>query len=70
MMITLLSLKFWVFVHRSDILGNEPFPTLPATASLLVVFHVLLEAAYRVRVFSAALRILLTLISRDLEFVL
>ena len=68
MVIALLSFRFWVFVHRSDILGNESFSAHPT--GLLLVSHVLLEAADRIRVFGTALRILLALISRDLEFLL
>ena len=70
MIIILLSLRFWVFVHSSDILGNESFPTLPATAGLLIVSHVLLEAAYRIRELSSTFCILLALISCYFEFLL
>ena len=70
MVIALLSQRFWVFVHRSDILGNESLPTLRADSCFLIMSHVLLEATYRVRMFGTALRILLALISRYLQFLL
>jgi hypothetical protein len=68
--ITLLPQILSVFVHRSDILGNEPFSTLSTNSGFLVVSHVLLEAAYRIRVFGTAVRILLALISRYIKFLL